>query len=89
MESTWAGDYSEDPLPYWGDANRKPYLLHWAGTKPDGSRPVDELFLEHLTIKEREQWKIQLSTKAAGKTSLQGKFKHRVRLVWKALTDKL
>lgn len=62
MESTWAGDYTEDQFEStWTTAERKPYLLHWAGRKMDGSLPIDSLALNYLTDDERKTWLKQLS----------------------------
>lgn len=56
MESSWAGDYPGDFESYWSDPTRRPYLIHWAGALPDGRRPIDELFLRHLTLAERDDF---------------------------------
>lgn len=64
MESTWAGDYAGDPERYWGDSMRKPYLMHWAGMNPNGSRPVDDLFFDYLTPDEREVWSSEHSMRS-------------------------
>lgn len=87
MESTWAGDYPGDSAPYWQEADRKPYLLHWAGAKPDGARPVDDLFLGHLTAAERQEWMDQLRASAGRRASLRFKLQDRARRVWRAVCD--
>ena len=56
MESTWAGDYQTSPHRRWAEPGCKPYLIHWAGAKPDGSRQIDELFFSHLGPQERQEW---------------------------------
>jgi len=62
MQSTWAGDYPDEEFEkYWQDEARKPYLLHWAGRKMDGSSPIDRLALDFLTKEERTQWQEQLA----------------------------
>jgi hypothetical protein len=57
MQSTWAGDY---PGPgyerYWNETAKKPYIIHWAGCTMGTGRPVDELFLNHLTPEELRRW---------------------------------
>jgi hypothetical protein len=66
MESTWAGDYSTDDYEsYWTPADRKPYLLHWAGTRMEVPRPINRIFLEFLTSEERSEWKRQLTEQTA------------------------
>lgn len=61
MESTWAGDYDGDYRRYWPSEARTPYLIHWAGRKPKGDRPIDELFFRHLTTEEAITWKKKLA----------------------------
>jgi hypothetical protein len=57
MESTWANDYDDaDFTRYWKDEARKPYLLHWAGRKPNGALPIDQLFLNFLTDAEKRSY---------------------------------
>lgn len=56
MESTWAGDYPGEYRSYWTDESRRPYLLHWAGTRLDARRPIDDMFLSFLTTQERQEW---------------------------------
>lgn len=57
FESSWAGDYIEaNYAEYWTNLSRKPCFLHWAGRKPNGESPVDELFLQHLNEDEKHQW---------------------------------
>lgn len=66
MQSTWAGDYPGDYEHLWTDAARKPYLIHWAG--PDTlqvDRPINALFLDHLTAAERGEWDALCRKRAA------------------------
>lgn len=57
LESSWAGDYPDaDYENYWLDRHRMPCFLHWAGRKPNGRFPVDELFLRLLEPGERRLW---------------------------------
>ena len=63
MESTWAGDYSGSYESYWEVDKKKPYLIHWAGTKPNGTRPIDQLFFEFLSIEETEEYKTLLASR--------------------------
>ncbi len=56
MESTWAGDYAGDYKPYWSSLERMPYLIHWAGAKPDPETPIGRLFLDFLTASERASY---------------------------------
>jgi hypothetical protein len=60
IESSWAGDYEIDPTPYWKDLTRKPYLIHWAGQKPNGSRKIDELFFQYLEADEKKSYLLSL-----------------------------
>lgn len=60
MESTWAGDYPDDPEPYWTVMERKPYLIHWAGTPMDVPRPINEIFYSFLTQAEKAEWDEQV-----------------------------
>tara|TARA_B100001248_G_C27399874_1_gene469234 strand:+ start:12858 stop:13721 length:864 start_codon:yes stop_codon:yes gene_type:complete len=52
MESTWAGDYGSHFKNTWEDEARKPYLMHWAGTKMNRSNPISELFYNYLSEEE-------------------------------------
>lgn len=63
MESTWAGDYPGDYTSYWKNADRKPYLIHWAGCRMDERRPIDELMELLLTQEELHMWKEEVKTK--------------------------
>ncbi len=57
MQSTWAGDYTDENYrAYWKTEEETPYLIHWAGSRMDVNRPIDELFLKHLTAEEKIKW---------------------------------
>lgn len=60
MESTWAGDYSDEYEYYWTDPQRKPYLIHWAGTPMDVPRPINQIFYDFLTPTEKAEWDEQV-----------------------------
>lgn len=60
MESTWAGDYPGDYETYWTDPQRKPYLIHWAGTPMDVPRPINQIFYNFLTPAEKAEWDKQV-----------------------------
>lgn len=60
MESTWAGDYPGDYEQYWTDPERKPYLIHWAGTAMDIPRPIHQIFYDFLTSTEQKEWEAQV-----------------------------
>lgn len=60
MESTWAGDYPANYECYWTDAQRKPYLIHWAGTPMDVPRPINQIFYDFLTQAEKAEWDEQV-----------------------------
>jgi len=59
MESTWPGDYPEDPFVYWCDEGKKPYLLHCYNytDRLSEDRKINWLFRELLTQREQEEWK--------------------------------
>ncbi len=57
MESTWAGDYDDDQYEqYWQEEDRKPYIIHWAGIAMNKYRPINKLFYDFLTAKEKSEW---------------------------------
>lgn len=56
MESTWAGYYPAGLPQSYRSAARKPYLIHWAGLKPDGTNRIDDLFFTFLDDAERSEW---------------------------------
>ncbi|MBD2099624.1 hypothetical protein [Leptolyngbya sp. FACHB-261] len=60
MESTWAGDYPSEYNSYWSDLQRKPYLIHWAGTPMDRPRPINDIFYSFLTQAEKAEWDEQV-----------------------------
>jgi hypothetical protein len=60
MESTWAGDYPGEYKPYWTNPQRKPYLIHWAGTPMDVPRPINQIFYNFLTPTEQAEWDQQV-----------------------------
>lgn len=81
MESTWAGDYPGEFRPFWAEEKRMPYLIHWAGSGGLGRRPIDELFLQHLSVDERTEWQRQEAEKRRMEKSpgaRLGMLKHRV-----------
>jgi hypothetical protein len=85
MESTWAGDYGEDFEQYWTDENKKPYLIHWAGCKMNTNRPIDKLFLNYLSKKERNEWDIQLSKQTKEKSTFYTRWSRNLRRIKQAL----
>ena len=60
MESTWAGDYPDEYLHFWHNEQRKPYLIHWAGTKMDRTRPINNIFYSFLDTTEKLEWDKQV-----------------------------
>jgi hypothetical protein len=85
MESTWAGDYPGEYKSYWSPPERQPYLIHWAGLKPDGSHPIDELFSQYLTPEERTIWQADLQARPA--VSLLQRLRARTRAAYRAWKD--
>lgn len=72
MESTWAGDYPGSYQQYWTDENRRPYLIHWAGTRMDTARPINEIFLNFLTEEERREWDSDVASWVRGHDGTKG-----------------
>ncbi len=57
LESSWAGDYRDsDYERYWSKTSRMPCFIHWAGRKPNGRLPIDELFQRNLRDGEIQKW---------------------------------
>ncbi len=80
MESTWAGDYTdEDYSRFWKNESKKPYIIHWAGCSMSTNRPIDKLFLGYLTKQEREEWNKKLAVITATRNTFQSKLKTRLR----------
>lgn len=80
MESTWAGDYNDENYErFWIDENRKPYLLHWAGCQMNINRPVDKLFLEYLTVDERNEWDKQIQLRVATQNKMRNRLYGRLK----------
>ncbi|MFC5455675.1 hypothetical protein [Prosthecobacter fluviatilis] len=70
MESTWAGDYLGSNFEsYWGDVDRKPYLLHWAGCAMDKRRPIDGLMERFLNPDELKAWRSDVESCARSSVS--------------------
>jgi hypothetical protein len=65
MESTWAGDYLDEYEHYWTDLESKPYLIHWAGTRMDIPRPINQIFYNYLTASEKAEWDEQVKAASA------------------------
>ena len=59
MQSTWAGDYTDENFEtiYWGREDQKPYILHWAGVPKFIKIPVNKYFLKFLEPHEEKEWK--------------------------------
>lgn len=79
MQSTWAGDYPGDYRRYWRTEQETPYLIHWAGTPMDRPRPIDEIFLDHLTAGERREWHEQVAATARRRAAARGGLRGRAR----------
>lgn len=60
LESSWAGDYPGEYEPLWQDPERKPYLIHWAGSTLEWPLPINQIFYDFLTHAEKEEWDEQL-----------------------------
>ena len=88
MESTWAGDYPGDYEKFWSDAQRKPYLIHWAGTAMDAGRPIDKLFYNYLTATEKSEWAAQEASQRKTKTAPLGAVARRVKRALKGLAGR-
>jgi hypothetical protein len=58
MESSWIGDYPDDPAPYWKSPERKPYLIHyWSyAHRLHENREINSVFKELLTTQEQQEW---------------------------------
>lgn len=63
MQSTWAGDYPDEYSSYWHTEQETPYLIHWAGEQTSHNRPIDQIFLSHLSPEERIEWDTLLALK--------------------------
>ena len=88
MESTWAGDYTdEDYQRYWTNEDKKPYIIHWAGCKMDTGRPIDRLFLSYLTPDERVEWDRQLADEKK-KNTLYRKFRRSLSILKQIITSR-
>ena len=80
MESTWAGDYLDGYEDFWRDSSKMPYLIHWAGTKPQKNTPIGELFFNYLTHKEKEEFlNQQLKIKVSAFESLRIRLRRAIR----------
>jgi hypothetical protein len=88
MESTWAGDYAGEYEKYWSDAQRKPYLIHWAGTAMDAGRPIDKLFYNYLTAAEKAEWAAQEEARRRAKAAPLGGVARRVKRALKKLAGR-
>jgi hypothetical protein len=88
MESTWAGDYAGGYEEYWSDAQRKPYLIHWAGTAMDAGRPIDKLFYNYLTAAEKAEWAAQEAARRKMKAAPLGGVARRVKRALKKLAGR-
>ncbi len=84
MQSTWAGDYTDENYQrYWINESKKPYLIHWAGCKMYTGRPIDQLFINYLTDNERLEWNKKLND--VKKTGGYKKFRRKLSLLKQAL----
>ncbi len=91
MESTWAGDYLETGYErLWADPERQPYLIHWAGVSTLASRPIHEIFYQHLTPSELDEWRMQVRTRAAAPQGMRPRLqraKQRTLRAWDPFMD--
>jgi hypothetical protein len=94
MESTWAGDYRNDPGSLQPGGERAPYLIHWAGHKPDGESALDSLLLDYLTPHERGEYlevtiraKRNASRRSWGPRAFAGRIRRGVRAFASALNS--
>jgi len=58
MESTWAGDYLDEYAFKKFEENKKPYIIHWAGTPVENNRFINQYLFKFLN---EEQQKVMLS----------------------------
>jgi hypothetical protein len=66
MQSTWAGDYLDaNYRRYWKTEAETPCFIHWAGCRMDVPRPINEIFLNYLTVTERQEWAQQVAAATA------------------------
>jgi hypothetical protein len=80
MESTWAGDYTDDNYRrFWTSEDREPYLIHWAGCNMNINRPIDKLFLDYLTAPEKEDWNKKVLTAESAKNKMRYKIYRRLK----------
>lgn len=85
LESSWAGDYTgRDYADYWQDRNRMPCFLHWAGRKPDGGLPIDELFYRQLRGEELRDWSAECRRGGHGQVDRAKRWLRKVRRLWGA-----
>lgn len=84
MESTWAGDYPDEYEHYWTNPEIKPYLIHWAGTRMDIPRPINQIFYNYLTASEKSAWDEQVKTISVKRDKQNHSFKSLARKVKRA-----
>jgi hypothetical protein len=86
MESTWAGDYSNtDYLNYWNNESRKPYVIHWAGSKADGHLPIDTCFFQYLSNTEMHQYKTTFLKKTPAIKQLKQRVKGLIKKIFSSI----
>jgi hypothetical protein len=86
MQSTWAGDYLDSNYrSYWKTEAETPYLIHWAGTAMWVPRPINNLFLEYLTVDERKEWDVLVEIQRRRWLAQQRSWRARARRVRDAL----
>jgi hypothetical protein len=56
MESTWAGAYDENYESKWGNGEKKPYLLHYAGGVLYRESLLNHLFFQYMKKDEEKEW---------------------------------
>lgn len=91
LQSTWAGDYPAEYARYWVTEAEKPYLIHWAGVPMHIDRPINALFLDHLTTSEKAEWAQQVAAerlrREAARASLRARMSRLRSRVKRLLSD--
>lgn len=87
QQSTWAGDYPGDYAAYWPTEAQTPYLIHWAGVPMHLARPINAIFLDHLTAAEKAEWALQVAAERQRRAAAQSPLRARLRRAVRRLLD--
>lgn len=88
FESSWAGDYLSIDKLSWDDLEKRPYLIHWAGTPMIGDIAVNQEIFKYLSTEEAAEWNL-IEAKRLQESLEKKSYKSRIKRKLASLIDSI